>query len=191
MARRSLFSFLSEQPWWVSLLVAALMFAVVDLVFPPFAFFVALPFALVAVYFLYRQIRRGSPVNVPERLAALRDMPWENFSLLVEEAYRRQRYTVESSKHAAFDFMLRKGEKSTLVQCRRWKVNQIGAGPLAELHEAALRLGAFDSICIGTGVFSDKAREYAADKRITLVTGPPLVELIGILQKRRWKWLPF
>jgi len=191
MPKRSLFSILSEQPWWVSLLVAAMIFAVVQLFLPKFAFFVALPFAVIAVYFAYKQLRRGSPVNVDERLAALREMPWENFGLLVEEAYRRQGYAVEESKSGAFDFTLRRKDRVTLVHCRRWKVNQIGAGPLRELQDAVIRHEAFDAVCIGTGTFSDNAREFSADKRITLLNGAALVDLVRTIEKRKFRLLPF
>ena len=47
MAKRSLFSILSGQPWWLTLLVALLIFSVMQFVFPPLAPFIALPFALV------------------------------------------------------------------------------------------------------------------------------------------------
>jgi len=190
MAKRSLFSILSEQPWWVSLLVAAIVFAVAQFLLPQMALFIALPFAAVAAYVAHKQLRRSSPVNVDERLAALRGMSWENFGGIIEEAYRRQSYTVEGSQSAAFDFTLRKKDRITLVQCRRWKVNQVGVGPLRELYDAVAMHDAFDAVCIGTGAFSDRAREFAAGKRITLLNGSALVELVGTLEKRKWRWLP-
>ena len=139
VARESLFQILSRQPWWLTLLVAIMIFSVMQLVFPPLAPFIALPFAAVAGYLAWRQMRAGPPANVEERLAALRAMPWENFSLVVSEAYRRQGYTVEGSTSAAFDFKLAKKGHITLVQCRRWKVSQVGAGYLRALVEAMER----------------------------------------------------
>lgn len=183
MAKRSLFSILSEQPWWVSLLVAALLFAVVQLVLPPLAPFVALPFIAVAAYVAWTQLRRTSPVNVEERLAALRAMPWENFRLVISEAYRRQGYTVEESGGGAFDFKLRKDGRTTLVQCRRWKVNQVGVGPVRELFEALGKHDAFNCVCIAAGEFSGNAREFAAGKPATLLNGAALVELVGTIEK--------
>ena len=136
MARESLFHILSRQPWWVTLLLAVLIFGVMQFVFPPIAPFVALPFAALAVYLAFRQLRAGPSANVEERLAALRAMPWENFSLVVGEAYRRQGYSVVSSNSAAFDFQVAKKGQVTLVQCRRWKVNQVGDAPVRELVNA-------------------------------------------------------
>ena len=188
MAKRSLFSILSEFPWWLSALVAVLLFGIVQLVFPPLAPFVALPFIAVAAYFAYRQLRGKSPVDAAERLAALRAMPWENFSLVISEAYRRQGYTVEPSASAAFDFTLRKNGRITLVQCRCWKVNQVGAGPLRELDEAIARHDAFNGVCITAGGFSANARAYAAGKPITLLSDAALAELVGTLEKTSRRW---
>lgn len=188
MAKRSLFSILSEQPWWVSLLVAAALFAIVHLFLPQAALFAALPFIAVAAYAGWKQRRRPSSVNVEKRLAALRGMPWENFRLIINEAYRRQGYTVEASESGAFDFRLRKDGRSTLVQCRRWKVNQVGVKPVQELHAAMNASDAYNGVCISAGEFSASAREFAAGKRMTLLNGAPLAELVGAIEKTNRRW---
>ncbi len=188
MAKRSLFSILSEQPWWVSLLVAMSVFAITQLIVPQIAPFIALPFVAVAIYIAWKQLRGTSPINVEERLAALRAMPWENFGLIVSEAYRRRGYEVEASESGSFDFTLRKNGQATLVQCRRWKVNQVGIKPVRELHEALNRHDAFNCVCISTGEFSDSAREFAAGKPITLLTGTALVQLVGTIEKTSRRW---
>lgn len=188
MAKRSLFSILSEQPWWVSLLVAAALFAIVQLFLPQVALFVALPFIAVAGYVGWKQLRSASSVHVEERLAALRGMPWENFGLIISEAYRRQGYTVEASESGAFDFTLRKDGRITLVQCRRWKVNQVGVKPVQELHAAMNKSEAFNGVCISAGAFSASAREFAAGKRMTLLNGAALAELVGTIEKTRRRW---
>ena len=188
MAKRSLFSILAEQPWWVTLLVAVLIFGIMQVVFPQLAPFVALPFALVAVYLAWRQLRAGPPANVDERLAALRAMPWENFGLVISEAYRRQGYVVEESTSAAFDFKLAKKGQITLIQCRRWKLNQVGAGPVRDLIGAMEKLGAFNCVCISAGEFSANAVEAAAGKAVTLLRGSALAALVGTIEKSRRRW---
>ncbi len=96
MAKRSLFSILSEQPWWVSLVVAALLFAGVYQFLPDFAAFVALPFVGVAAHVAWKQFRGRAPADAAERLAALREMSWEEFAAVISAAYRRQGYAVEA-----------------------------------------------------------------------------------------------
>lgn len=184
----SLFSILSRQPWWVSVLVGVLLFAAMQLVFPALAPFVALPFIGIGVWLAWKQLRAGVPLNVPERLEKLREMPWENFSLVVSEAYRRQGYTVEPSKSGAFDFVLRRDKRVTLVQCRRWKVSQAGEGPLRELNRAIEKQDAFNAVAITAGDFSEKARTFAATTPISLVYGAELIKLVGRLETQRSRW---
>jgi restriction system protein len=188
MAKRSLFSILSGQPWWVSLLVAMALFAAAQLVFPPVAPFVALPFVVIATYFAWQQLRRISPAKVGERLAAVRAMPWEAFALLISEAYRRRGYDVEAVRSGAFDFKLSQKGRITLVQCRRWKVNQVGVGPVRELCDALDKHEAFNGVCIAAGEFSDGARQFAAGKPVMLLNGPALAELVGTVGKRDRRW---
>jgi restriction system protein len=192
MAKRSLFSILSEQPWWVTLLVAMALFAIVQLIYPPFAPFVALPFVVFAAYFAWQQRGSLSPVRVDERLAVLREMPWEKFGPLISEAYRRQGFGVEEARSSAFDFKLRRNGRVTLVQCRRWKVNQLGVGPVRELYEAMEKQEAFSCVCIAAGEFTSGAREFAAGKPISLVNGTALAQLAGPVERtgRRWWFGP-
>lgn len=179
MPKRSLFSLLSEQPWWVSVLAAMGVFAIAQLIFPPLAPFVAVPFVAIAIYFAWRQMRALSPDTVGARLAALRAMSWEDFSTLVAEAYRRRGYEVDRARGGAFDFTLRRNGRITLVQCRRWKVRQVGIGPLRELYEAVDGNNAFNAVCIAAGNFSDTARQFASGKPITLLNGAELARLVG------------
>ena len=188
MAKRYLFSVLSEQPWWLTLLVAIFIFGVMQLVFPPLAPFVALPFAAVAGFLAWRQMRAGPSVNVEERLSGLRAMPGGNFSLVVGGGHRRPGYSGEEAKSAAFDFRLAKKGQITLVQCRRWKVNQVGDAPVRELVNAMEKQGAFNCVCLTAGAFSANARDFARGRPITLLNGAALVELARTMGKKRWRW---
>lgn len=176
---RTLFSILIEQPWWISALVGVGLFGIAQLAFPPVAPFVALPFVAIALYVAYRQLRTVSPGEVDERLQAVRNMSWDKFSAIIVNAYQRQGYTVEPVKNAAHDFTLTKQGRVTLLQCRRWKVNQLGAGPLEELAGAVASEGAFNGLCITAGNVSPKAREFITGKPLALVTGIELAALVG------------
>ncbi|MDP2241146.1 MAG: restriction endonuclease [Burkholderiales bacterium] len=191
MAKRTLFSILSEQPWWVSIVVAAALYAVAYQFLPLYAPFVALPFAGVAVYAAWKQSRGRAPADAVERLAALREMSWDQFALAISTAYRKQGYVVEESKSGAFDFTLRKNGQITLLQCRRWKVNQLGVGPVRELHNAMDKNEAFNCVCITAGDFSPHALEYAAGRPVRLVSGAALLELTRNAARPRRKWKIF
>ncbi len=180
---RTLFSILLEQPWWISALVGVALFGLAQLAFPPVALFVALPFLLLAAYVAYRQLRSVSPGQVDERLQALRELTWDQFSALITAAYQRQGYTVEAVQKPAYDFMLTLGTRVTLLQCRRWKVNQLGVGPLEALARAVASADAHNGICIAAGNVSPNAHAFVAGKPLALITGIALAGLVGKVNK--------
>ena len=182
MSQKTLFSVLLGQPWWISALVGGGIFGIAQLAFPPVAPFVALPFVGIALYVGYRQLRTVSPGNVDERLKAVRELSWDQFSAIVTDAYRRQGHTVAPANKSAYDFTLTKQGRVTLLQCRRWKVNQLGAGPIEELVSAVANADAYNGICITAGNVSPKARAFAAGKPLALVTGSELAVLVGNLK---------
>jgi restriction system protein len=168
----------------VSFLVAFLLFWIAHAIFPPVAPFIALPFVVLGVYIAFLQLRSGAPGDVSARLAELRAMSWESFSAAVSDAYRRRGYVVTPAKGSAYDFKLVKGNEVLLLQCRRWKVNQVGAEAVRELALAVERQEARRGICLAAGAFSERARAIVASEPVELLSGPELVELIGKQKKR-------
>jgi restriction system protein len=190
MAKETLFHILARQPWWVTLIVAFAIFWLARWIFPPVAPFMALPFIVLSIYIGYTQWRSGSPADAGERLAALRKMSWEAFSEAVTAAYRRQGYEVAPSEGRGYDFRLSKGGRVTLLQCRQWKVNQVGVAPIRQLAEAVERSEAARGICLAAGDFSAPARKAAAAEPVTLVAGAELAELVGrVGKKRSWRFV--
>ena len=185
MAKNTLFHILLRQPWWITVLVAFAIFWIAHAILPPVAPFVALPFAVLAVYIAFVQFRRGGPLDEAGTLATLRTMPWERFSAVVADAYRRQGYRVTPENGRGYDFKLEKDGRVTLLQCRRWKVNQVGAGPIRELAQAVDRNEASRGICLAAGEFSAPARSAAASEPVTLLSGSELVALIGKMKKAK------
>ncbi len=180
MAKDSLFSILSRAPWWVSIAIAAGLFAVARLFLPDIiAAGFALPFLAIAGYAGWCQLRAPSVARVTATLETLRAMTWEEFSAAIAAAYRRDGYGVTEITGGAADFEITKSGHTSLVSCRRWKVAQTGIGPLRELHDAGKSRDAQDCICIAAGEFSANAREFAEREKIQLVTGAALVALIG------------
>jgi restriction system protein len=184
MAKETLFNILRRQPWWVTVLVAFGVFWIGYAIFPPVAPFVALPFVLLAAYLAILQLRSGTPADVPHRLGELRAMSWDVFSDTVAAAYRKKGYTVLPAEGRGYDFRLVKNGELTLLQCRRWKVNQVGAGPVRELAVAVEQSEARRGICLAAGEFSAPARKLAAAEPVTLLSGRELVDFIGTPKKK-------
>ncbi len=189
MANESLFSILSRSPWWLSVMIAAALFAGVRLVLPDIAaFFAALPFLAIAGYSGWRQLRAPGPTNVADMLARVRAMPWENFSAVIREAFRSDGYSVTELAGGAADFELRKNGRVCVVSCRRWKVAQTGVGPLRELFDAMRLRDAHECIYVAAGEFTAHARAFAAEKAIRLLSDTALAGLIARVERgtRRW-----
>jgi restriction system protein len=182
--KESLFQILLRQPWWVTLIVAFLVFTITRLIYPPVAIFTAFPFVVLCGIIAFKQFRGATPLDAHERLERLRAMDWEEFSKLVTDAYRKRGYAVHPASSRDYDFRLTKDARVTLLQCRRWKVNQVGVGPLRELLKAIAREDASHGICIAAGAFSAPAIALTATEPVTLIGGAELLTLVGALPKK-------
>ena len=189
MAKQSLFSILARAPWWMSVIIAAALFAATRIALPDIAAAAAaLPFLGIAAYAGWRQLRRPGTGNPAATLDKLRAMPWENFSAVIAEAFRREGYSVSEIANSTADFELRRNGRVTVVGCRRWKVAQTGIGPLRELDEARRACGAQECIYVAAGKFTVNAHAYAAEKTITLLYGVALARLINLVERKRRRW---
>lgn len=189
MSKDSLFSILVRAPWWMSVIIAGVMFAGVRLLLPDIAaFFAALPFLAIAGYAGWSQLRVPSTATVTEMLDKLRAMSWEDFCATISEAFRRQGYGVSPIAIGAADVELRKSGRVIILCCKRWKVAHTGVGPLRDLDAAKRSRDAHGCIYITAGDFTANARAFAAENAIQLLNGAALCQLVARVGrgKRRW-----
>jgi restriction system protein len=180
MARQTLFSTLLGSPWWLSLAIAAGLFAGLRLALPALvAASAALPFAAIGCYAAWRQLRVPGESAVAERLAQVRQLGWERFSGLLAEGLRRDGYEVQVHRGTAADYELRRGGRTALASCKRWKVTQAGVGPLRELVEARGSREADECVFVTAGELTPQARSFAREKAVRLIEGAELVRLVG------------
>lgn len=188
----SLFDVLSRQPWWVSVAVGAALFASARLFLPEMiAVAVAMPFLGIACYVGWRQLGKPSATNVSDTLGRVRGMPWENFSAVISEAFRRDGYAVSEVYRGAIDLKLDKAGRVIIVSCKRWKVAQTGVGPLRELLEAKEAQDAAECIYVTAGDFTANASTFATNKSIRLLHGAALAELIARVERGKRGWFRF
>jgi restriction system protein len=124
-------------------------------------------------------------------LGKVRGMPWENFSAIISEAFRRDGYAVTEVFNGAVDLKLDKNGRITLVSCKRWKVAQTGVGPLRDLLEAKKAQDAADCIYVAAGGFTANARAFAAEKSVRLLEDAPLAELVARVERGGRGWFRF
>jgi len=176
MPKRSLFAILCDLPWWVSLLVAALVYTVGSM----FSVFVgaaaALPFICVAGYVGYLRIRRGPNLDVPGLLKALRSATAEDMRAMLAEVFVADRYQLSDAPGG--DLRLERNGYVTLVRFRRWRAQNTNASALNELQQTMRAQKADHGIYVTAGAIAESARKKATDSGIALVDGVGLAEMV-------------
>jgi restriction system protein len=194
---------LLKSPWWVSVVLGVLVFIAMRWAIPaaiaqnpalhPFA--VALPrlspiplmlFGLFAVASTLFAMKRHRLVDDQTSLEKLRETGWKDFEYLVAEAFRRQGYAVDYSlgrgADGGVDLTLRRDGRTSIVQCKQWKVFSIGAPIIREMFGLMTAEHADEAIIVTTGKFTRDAQAFAAGKPIQLIDGPQLLALVQSVQ---------
>ena len=108
---------------------------------------------------------------------------WQEFELLVGEAFRLQGYQVTESggggADGGVDLVLRKGGDKFLVQCKQWKAFSVGVTVVRELYGVMAANGAAGGFVVTSGRFTPEAKAFAMGRNVTLIDGPGLQLMIG------------
>jgi restriction system protein len=186
-------------PTWVTAMVVVASYPVLRYLLPgmthgslwammgsAFAPLLTSALALIALYAEANKYRRRRLLREQSSLDSLRGLTWQEFELLVGEAYRRQGYKVEetggSGPDGGVDLVLRRAGEVVLVQCKRWKQTKVGAPTVRELRGAVARDGATRGIFVTSGTFTREAEIEAQGQPLELVDGAALLELVKQMQ---------
>lgn len=172
MADNSLFAMLLRSPWWISIAIA-LALAIAAMALLPAAYRVVgaisgLPFVVVAVLAAVRQRRAPNPALVARTHASVAAMTWPVFAKALEDAFRRDGYSVQRGSAAPVDFVLERNGRRMFVSARRWKSARLGVELLRTLQAARAAADVSDVLCISLGGPSDSARAFADEHGVTL-----------------------
>lgn len=182
MAKNSLFAVLLRSPWWISmLLVVAFGLASAALLpraYVPFGVMGALPFFVIGLMALQRQWNVPNAARVAEILERAGAMPWRDFADSLDAGYRAQGHMVTRLNVASADLHLAKDGTTTLVAAKRWKAANHGVEALRDLATEKARRSADTCIYISAGAVTDKARIFAQEQGIQLVSGTALAQLL-------------
>lgn len=186
-------------PWWVSLVVAVIVFAAMRWLLPAlagsnmilrqlsvglrgYAWWFAFPFLATAALAAARSFHRRRLLDDQVGLETLRALSWQDFERLVGEAYRRQGFVVEevggSAPDGGIDLLLHRGGTKTLVQCKRWKTAQIGVSLIREFYGVTVAEKAERGVFVTTGTYTADALAFARGKPLDLVDGAALAQLV-------------
>ena len=117
-----------------------------------------------------------------------KSMTWQEFEMLVGEAFRQQGFTVRETAAGAdggVDLELRKDGELYLVQCKQWRATKVGVAIVRELFGAMAAAGATGAYVVTSGVFTKEAQRFAEGRNITLVDGDALQILIAQAQETK------
>lgn len=90
--------------------------------------------------------------------SVLNGMTWQEFEMLVGEAFRRREYMVSETggggADGGVDLVLRKDGEKLLVQCKQWKAFKVGVTTIRELYGVMAAGGAAGGFVVTSGVFT-------------------------------------
>jgi len=117
-------------------------------------------------------------------------MRWQEFEVLVGEAFRREGYHVTEARgggpDGGVDLVLSRpaqgGTEKTLVQCKHWRAYKVGVDVVRELYGVMAARGAAEGIVVTSGRFTAEAQAFAQGRNVHLTDGPALRALIGEAQ---------
>jgi restriction system protein len=190
MSEKSLFAILLRTSWWVSIAIAAGIALVARMALPEKfvvgGMLAAIPFLGIGIVAAWRQLRSPNAARVAAALDVVGSMSWREFSSALEDAFRRDGYATRRLDGGVADFEMTRAGRSSLVSCKRWKAASTGVEPLRDLDAATKAREADEGIYVAVGGVTENARRYAADKRLRVLEGAELAELIGVVRRARW-----
>lgn len=135
----------------------------------------------------FRQKQRGRLLESRSDLDSLRAMSWRQLEQLVSEAYRRLGFHVEETAprgaDGGVDLILRRNGQLSLVQCKHWRSQRVGAPVVREQLGLLTHHQGDAVIIVTTGDFTSEARAFAKGKAIELVAGHELLSLVQSVQR--------
>lgn len=135
-------------------------------------------------------LARAKRRQLLERAHAMRSLDqisWQEFELLVGEAFRLKGYAVKelggNGPDGGVDLVLYKNGQKHLVQCKQWKTYVVGVDVARQIFGVMAAKGAASCYVVTSGRFTQAAIEFARGQTITLIDGPRLMDMIAEVQK--------
>ena len=151
----------------------------------PFAFVIG---AGISAYGKHKRAALLTVVQEGTSSSVLNGMSWQEFEMLVGEAFRRKGYMVSEtgggSADGGVDLVLRKDGEKFLVQCKQWKAFKVGVTTIRELYGVMAAGGATGGFVVTSGVFTQEAESFAEGRNIDLIDGSELTAMIKKTQQQ-------
>lgn len=116
------------------------------------------------------------------------DMSWQDFELLVGEAFRRKGFEVHETggggADGGVDLVLTAASESYLVQCKQWRALKVDVSTVRELYGVMAATGASGGFVVSAGRFTSAAAEFAKGRNIELIDHDQLRTLAQEARKK-------
>lgn len=181
--RHTLFGLLLRSPWWVSIMLALVLAALLAMFFPPefrpFALAVTFPLLVVGAVAAWQQWRTPSDERRSAALEQVRQMAWPEFSNHLATAMRLVGVHASAPEHTGADWRIARDGQYTLVHARRWKASVHGLEPVRQLAAAMQAEGVGQGLYIAAGgELSPPAQRFARENNIQIWLGDELSLLL-------------
>lgn len=190
-----LFGFLAGRSWWLSVVLAVLVFVALRYGLPRLGLdhgvvapvvdgapIAAVPFLLTAAVSLVKAVRRRRLLDRQTGRGSIRALSWRQFELLCGELYRRQGFSVVENglggADGGVDLILGRRGETWLVQCKHWSRSAVGVREIRELYGVLAAEGADCGVLVTSGGFTADALDFAAGKPLELIDGRELAERV-------------
>lgn len=124
-----------------------------------------------------------SDVAQSSSASVLDGMSWQEFEMLVGQAFRQKGFAVTEvgggGADGGVDLALEKNGEKFLVQCKQWRAFKVGVEIVRELYGIMAAKGAAGGYVVTSGRFTKEATDFASGRNISLVDGAALHALIG------------
>lgn len=115
-------------------------------------------------------------------LLSLKQMSWKEFEHFVGTFFEKQGYFVEVTgglRDGGIDLIVRKNGRTSYVQCKKYRVNQVTLSMMRDFYGAISSQGnANPSFFVTTGTFTLDARKFAEENAIEAIDGSRLMEYL-------------
>lgn len=148
--------------------------------------FIAGLFTIIAVASRVRSWLVARKFDQQSGIDDIRNLSWQQFEVLIGEAFRRRGYSVVENggggADGGVDLVLRKDGQAIFVQCKQWKVVTVGVKPIGELYGVVSARKAAGGIFVNSGTYTSDAKAFASESGIQLIDGVRLVEMVREVQ---------
>lgn len=198
-------------PWWIGVIAAIISYVALHMYAQPVAVQITAPgqvsaaitqsifktLATIGQYLVpviclagacmswIRQKQRGrlaNQVTGSNAASALNNMSWQEFEILVGEAFRMEGFKVAqrggTGSDGGVDLVLSKGSEMFLVQCKQWRALKVGVDVVRELYGVMAAQGAAGGFVVTSGRYTSEAVEFTSGRNVRLIDGDKLFAML-------------